>query len=87
MKVSVKQNPEKEVTAEVLADAIEAIAAGVRRLRSTRLNDEALVLLIEHATPYTGGKYQKTKVGKAAVKAVLIGIDSLEKTYLKPVKK
>lgn len=87
-KVIVKQNPEAEVPTEVLADAIVAISAGMKKLRSGRLNDKALYLLIQDATPSFGGKWNKKPVTISAVKAVIEGIESLAPTFIrKPVKK
>lgn len=79
---------EKEVPADVLADAILVIAAGVQKLRAGKLNDKALVLLIQHAAPAIGSKYQQRRVGAAEVRAVLDGMEGLEAAYLKkrPVK-
>lgn len=85
-KVEVTQDPETVMTTEVLATAIQAISEGVRRMRAGRLTDEALVLLVTHAAPSIGGKYQKSYVTAKQVRAVLEGIESLETTYLKPIK-
>ncbi len=71
---------ENPVTTEIIADAVLAIAQGVRKLRAGRLNDRALVLLIQHAT--------SPPMGQREVKAVLAGIDALEAEYLrKPASK
>ncbi len=84
-KVAIKQDPEKEVPTEVLAAAIVAISAGVRKLREGRLNDKALCMLIAHAAPGVGPNGY-SKLSQKEVRAVLDGIDALEKTYLKPKK-
>lgn len=82
--VKVVQNPEKEIPAEVLAESIVAISQGIRRLRAGRLNDRALVLLIQYASPPVG---RSQRIGQTEVRAVLEGIESLERTYIrKPVK-
>lgn len=80
--VTIKQGQE-EVPAEVLAENIVRIADGIRRLRSGRLNDKALYLLIQHAAPTLGAKYTTTRVSLAEIKAVFEGIEALERTYLK----
>jgi hypothetical protein len=72
---------EKEVPTEVLADAIVSIAGGIKSLRSGRLNDDALFLLIQHAAPTVRGRPRP--IGKREIKAVLDGIAALEKTYLR----
>lgn len=84
-KVIVKQVPEKEneVPTEVLADSIVAIAAGMKKLRSGRLSDRALFLLIQDAAPSVGGKYGKSALPVKTIKAVFEGIESLERSFLK----
>ncbi|CAN0152942.1 unnamed protein product [Phaeothamnion confervicola] len=81
-KITVKQNPASPMPVEVLADSIKAISEGVRKLRAGRLNERALVLLIQHAAPSPTG----SPLSQRAVKDVLAGIDALEREYLKPVK-
>lgn len=86
-KIIVKQNPEAEVPTEVLAADIQAISQGIRKLRSGRLNERALLLLIQEAAPTTGGKYNRSRVGIPAIRAVLDGIEGLEAAFLrKPTK-
>lgn len=82
MKIKVVQ-PEKGevVSTEIIATSIVAIAAAVRRMRSGRLNDTALVLLVHHACPSSGR--MRGRPGIAEVRAVLAGLDALERTYLK----
>ena len=83
-KVKVSQaEDQKEVPVEVIAQSIEAISVGIKKLRAGPLNDKALILLIQHATPLLS--YGK-RVGTTEIKAVLTGIESLEKTYLKSKK-
>lgn len=81
-KVVVKQNPEKETPVEVLADAIVAIAQGIKVLRGSRLNDKALHMLIAHAAPPVGTRPAQ-RISQRDVRAVLEGIASLEATFLK----
>lgn len=80
-KIVVEQTPENEIPVEVLAGEISAIAAGMKKLRSGRLNDTALCLLIQHAAP--SPKKYGSPLSIRAIKAVLDGIASLEATYLK----
>jgi hypothetical protein len=85
MKVLVKQDEQKPVAVEVLAESIKAIAEGVRKLRAGPLNERALFLLIQHAAP-TIGKYNSQKIGISDIRAVIEGMESLESVYLKPKK-
>jgi len=72
---------------EVMADAasatdditgdIVAVANGIRALRAGRLNDKALLLLIQHATP------SNDRPSQGQIKAVLEAIQNLDRTYLK----
>lgn len=84
-KVIVKQlsEKEKEVPTEVLADSIVAIAAGMKKLRSGRLSDRALFLLIQDASPNRGGKYAQSPIPVKTIRAVFEGIESLERSFLK----
>lgn len=76
-KVIIKQEPEKEVPTEVLAASIVAIAKSLKDLRSTRLNDKALHLLIHHAVP------SSSRPSMREIQNVIYGISVLETTYLK----
>lgn len=61
-------------TVEILASDIKTLSEGVNKLLSGRMNEKALLLLIEYAcTP---------KVGKKQIKAVLNALQSLEQEYL-----
>lgn len=81
-KIAIKQDPEKEVPMEVLADAVVAITEGVKKLLSSRVTDRTLYMLIADAAPQYG-KYPKSSVGVREVKAVLEGITQLEARHLK----
>jgi hypothetical protein len=80
--VTVKQNEEAPIAVEIMAESIVAISQGIKKLRTTRLNDRALFLLIQNASPSVGN-YPPKKVTIGEIKAVLEGIESLEKTFLK----
>ena len=85
--VVVKQNEEKPVPVEVLAEAILSISEGVKKLRAGPLNERALLLLIQNAAPaMKSGRYHRTPVTTKMVNAVLQGMDALEREYLKPKK-
>lgn len=83
-KIEVKQKPENEVPTEVLASSIVEISNGIKKLRSGRLNDRALFLLIQDAAPNGGGGSRGYgKVGIREIKAVLEGIENLEAAFLR----
>lgn len=79
------QLPETEVPVEVLAESIKAISAGIKKLRQGPLQDDALYLLIQRATPKQRAKSYgvKTHVSTRVIKAVIEGMESLEKEFLK----
>ena len=86
-KIILKQDETNEIPVEVLADSIKAISEGIKKLRSGRLNDKALILLIVNAAPSYGGTYSNRKhVSAVQVKTVLDGMEQLEHEYLKPKK-
>lgn len=72
--VTVKQT-EEEIPTEVMASAIVSISQGIKKLRSGRLKDRALYLLIQHAAPGT--------ISIKTIKAVIEGLESLQKNYVK----
>lgn len=84
-KISVKQEPGAEVPTEVMADAIVTISDGVKRLRSGRLNEKALLLLIQHASPLTKGRPGRSpsRLSTREIKLVLDGIEGLGRAYIK----
>lgn len=81
-KVKVKDGDEP-IEVEVIADAIVAISEGMQRLRRSRLKDNALFLLIQHAAPYVqhSGRYSKPTITE--IKAVIAGIEGLKKECVK----
>jgi hypothetical protein len=61
-----------------LKSVVKSIQAGVRKIRDTGLNEEVLLLLIQHASPtVTGHKVPRRKVKQQEVRAVLEGLDNL----------
>ncbi len=82
-KIEIKQPdpPADEVPLDVLADSIVEISRGIKKLRSTRIKDSALLLLIHHAMP------AGLRVSKRHISTVLSTIENLEATYVKPNKK
>lgn len=83
MSVRITQKEGEEIPTEVLATEIMAISAGIKKLRSGRLNEDALILLIQHASPSYGGKYARSRVGKNEIKAVLDGMTDLERAFIR----
>lgn len=83
-KLRVKQDPENEIAVEVIAKAVADISVGIKKLRAGPLNDKALLLLIQHATPTQA--YSGARIGVGVIKDVLEGIESLEKIYIKKAK-
>jgi hypothetical protein len=77
--VKITQNPDAPVAVEVLAEAISAISRGTQKMLAGPLNEKAIVLLITHATPAVAG----WKPSASTVRAVLRGMESLEREYLK----
>ena len=72
MKTKVVQT-EPEIPVEILAQSIKDISEGIRKMRSGRLTDRAIILLIA----------DNCNVGKPAIKEVLESMNSLSKKYLK----
>ena len=69
-KVSVK---ETEAPTEIIADSIVSISEGIRKLRSGRLNDRSIVILIHHVCG----------IGQREIRSVLDAMETLESNYLK----
>ena len=69
----VKQDDDKPVPKEVLAQAVVDIAAAGKRLAAAKLNRKAVILLLSASSG----------VGKIDVAAVLDGIANLERDYLR----
>lgn len=87
VKVTLKHNEEAPISTEIIADCVVAIAEGVKKLRAGRLNERALILLIQHASPNVRqGRYSTSPISSKTVRAVLAGMESLEREYLKPKK-
>jgi len=66
-----------------IADEIVMISDGIRKLRSTRLNEDTLLLLIQSSvgkSRITRSKFLSVKT----IKAVIDGIANLETKHLKP---
>lgn len=80
--VTIKNDGETPIPTEVIAESIVAISQGIKKLRSGRLNDRCLFLLIQHAAPSMAG-YPPKRVGMNDVKAVIEGIEALEKTFIR----
>lgn len=83
--ITVKQpnETEDEVPTEIIASAIVAISSGIKKLKSGRLNDKALIMLIQHAAPGKKSNRGYKPVTTGEVRAVLEGLESLSSTFLK----
>lgn len=82
-KIKIVKAEESEITTEIIAEAIVSISEGIKKLKAGKLKDHALYLLIQHAAPMSGTKYKKTRVSVSDIKAVIQGMESLSKEYLK----
>lgn len=71
--VEVKQNPENEIPAEVMAQAIVDIGSAMKKLNATRLSRAAIVTLIK----------DKSGLTKNIIELVLNNLDQLEANWLK----
>lgn len=85
-KVVVKQDAEKPVPVEVMAEAIIAISTGIKKLLAGPLNERCLLLLIQNAAPSIKGRFDSAPITQKQIKAVLEGIGQLEREYLKAKK-
>lgn len=64
--VNIKQVEGEEIPTEVIAEHIKTIAEGIQKLRRGRLNDRALLILIQNAAPST----RNGKVGVTEIRAI-----------------
>lgn len=71
---------EEPMPVEILAEHIKAISEGVKKLVNGPLNEKAIVLLIQNAAP---SLQHGQKISATEVRAVLAGLESLERTYLR----
>jgi len=81
--ITIKKDADKVTPIEVMEQSILSISNGINKLINGPLNERALVLLIQHASPKPKGFRAKPISGKE-VRAVLQGIKQLSKEYLKP---
>lgn len=79
--VTVAQVEGAEVATEVLASAIVAISDGIKRIRAGKLNDKALIILIQQAAPTM--QPSGARIPLSTIKDVLEGMASLEATYIR----
>ena len=69
---------------EKLAEVVDAISVAVTELRESGISEAALVLLIQHAAPACGGKYQKRKPTQSEIRAVMDGMEALSEYVFPP---
>ena len=72
-----------QVPLEILADSIKSISIGMKKLLDSPLKLNALHLLIQHASSGYRVGYSTRKPTITEIKAVIEGINNLEKAYLK----
>jgi hypothetical protein len=77
----VKDETKPAPTAEELAEAIVATAAGARKLLASRLNKKAICLLVQHAMP------TNKRCTISQIETVIESAAELERNYLKSGKK
>lgn len=79
-KIKIRQDPDDEVTTEILASSIREISEGIKKLRQGPINEKGLLILIHHACK---SSYGSPKPTQAEIRKVLDGVENLEKTYLR----
>ena len=74
--IIVKQHADKEleVPFEVMAQSISDISKFAQAVKKSRLNEKAILVLVQHATD----------VSQNTIKAVIDALADLERKYLKP---
>jgi hypothetical protein len=77
--IKITQTEEVPMPVVVIAGHVAEISKGIKKLQSGPMNDRALFLLIQHAIPAQRGG----AVSIRTIKAVIQGINDLERTYLK----
>lgn len=82
-KIEVKQDPENQVPIQIIADAIVSISNGIKKLLSGPLSERALIILLTEACPRMGKGYHSKPVTSTHVKAVLKGLQDLERQFIK----
>lgn len=73
------KDPAPTIGPEIIAEAIVEISKGMRRVLESRLNREALELLIQHNT--------RPQVSRGAIRQVMNSIADLERAYVRPLPK
>lgn len=69
------QKPGEEIPTEIIASSIVYVANSMSLIRGGRLNDRALVTLIQDACP--------VRIGRDKIEMVLNAIRDLKKTYIR----
>lgn len=72
--IEIKQNPDKPIAAEIIAQSIVKIGDAMKAMSSTRLRRCAIVTLI----------HEDTKIARRDIEKVLSSLDTLENQWLKP---
>jgi hypothetical protein len=77
VRVKQPEPPAEPIATEIIATSIVEISAAMKKIRDGRLNDRAIILLIQEAC---GGR---NAIAKETVNTVLDAIENLEATYTK----
>jgi hypothetical protein len=72
-KISVTQNNENPIATEILAESIVEISKAMKQIKSSRLNERALLVLLKDATALNFNE----------IKRVLDSLETLEDMFLK----
>lgn len=82
MKIKSTEHGEKEqLSYEEIVSEIESISEGMKKILSSRLNETAIVLLIQAACPSQG--YGKPTPTKKTIQNILETASNLKEIYLK----
>ncbi len=71
--VKVKQLPEQKIPVEIMAESIKEISDGIKKMRSGKLTDRAIILLI----------HDHCNVSFKDIKSVMDSMQELSSIYLK----
>lgn len=74
MAKTVKPETDPMIPVDVIVSSIERVAAGMKQLSNSRLNKEAIVLMVAASS----------RVSKETVRLVINNLESLERQWLKP---
>lgn len=82
VKIIQDEDPAKQVSHEILAQAIVEVSEAAKKLLSTRLTERTVVLLIHNSIP--AGSYKNSRPSMKQITQVLEAAEGLESKFLKP---